>query len=62
LKLAEQLGHLPTWPEWEQASKDNPQLPSQWQVYRRFGGTDGAWKMFHYLLLEAQALNPESAQ
>lgn len=57
LKLAEQLGHLPSWSEWEQACEGDPELPSQWQVYRRFGGGDGAWKMFHYCLLEEQDAN-----
>ena len=55
LKLSRKLGHLPSWSDWEEACASNPSLPSQWQVYRRFGGGDGAWKMFHYCLLEAGA-------
>lgn len=55
VRLSEQLGHLPTWSDWEEACKADSSLPSQWQVYRRFGGGDGAWRMFHYCLLEAGA-------
>ena len=55
LKLSKELGHLPSWSEWEKASQADDRLPSQWQVYRRFGGGDGAWKLFHYCLLEAAA-------
>ena len=55
LKLSKELGHLPSWSEWEKASQADDRLPSQWQVYRRFGGGDGAWKLFHYCLLEASA-------
>jgi hypothetical protein len=52
LKLALQLGELPGWNEWIRARKEYPQMPSQWQVYRRFGGDAGAWKMFQYCLIE----------
>lgn len=55
LELSRSLGHLPTWRDWEEACASDPDLPSQWQVYRRFGGGDGAWRMFHYCLLEAGA-------
>lgn len=52
IRLSKKLGHLPSWSEWEKESSKDPTLPSQWQVYRRFGGGDGAWKMFHYCILE----------
>lgn len=55
VRLSGELGRLPTWSDWEEACKVDPSLPSQWQVYRRFGGGDGAWRMFHYCLLEAGA-------
>jgi len=52
LKLALQLGALPGWNDWIRAKKENPEMPSQWQVYRRFGGDAGAWQMFQYCLME----------
>lgn len=55
LALAQQLGHLPSWSEWEAAREADPEIPSQWQVYRRFGGGEGAWRLFTYYLLEAAA-------
>ena len=55
VELSAQLGHLPSWSEWTKAHKADPLLASEWQVYRRFGGGDGAWRMFHYCLLEAGA-------
>lgn len=52
LKLALQLEQLPGWNDWIRARKDHPDMPSQWQVYRRFGGDAGAWQMFQYCLME----------
>lgn len=52
LKLALQLGFLPGWNDWIRARKENQDMPSQWQVYRRFGGDAGAWQMFQYCLME----------
>jgi len=55
LQLAVQLGCLPAWNDWIQAREANPAMPSQWQVYRRFGGDAGAWRMFQYCLIEEGA-------
>jgi len=52
LKLAELLGRLPTWQDWRCARAGGRPLASEWQVWRRFGGRQGAWRMFHYHLLE----------
>jgi hypothetical protein len=46
--LALELGRLPGWNDWVAACERDPELPSQWQVYRRFGGEEGAWRLFNY--------------
>lgn len=46
------IGRLPAWNDWVAACKADPSLPSQWQVYRRFGGEEGAWRLFNYKTLE----------
>lgn len=53
VRLARQLGHPPSWTEWEEACQQDPSLPSRWQIYRRFGGGEGAWRMFTYEIIEA---------
>jgi len=55
LQMAVQLGRLPGWNDWVKACKEDKSLPSQWQVYRRFGGDAGAWKLFQYCLIEEGA-------
>ena len=55
LHMAVQLGRLPGWNDWVKACKADESLPSQWQVYRRFGGDAGAWKLFQYCLIEEGA-------
>ena len=55
LQLAVRLGRLPAWNDWIQARKEDAKMPSQWQVYRRFGGDAGAWRMFQYCLIEEGA-------
>jgi Homing endonuclease associated repeat len=45
-KLAERLRRLPSFDDWARARARDPRLPSQWQVYRLFGGGKGAWAAF----------------
>lgn len=55
VQMAVQLGRLPGWNDWVKACREDNNLPSQWQVYRRFGGDAGAWKIFQYCLIEEAA-------
>jgi hypothetical protein len=55
LTLAQALGRLPGWRDWADARTAQLSLASEWQVYRRFGGGEGAWRLFQYYLLEAAA-------
>lgn len=52
LELAEQLGMLPGWNDWIDWRKKKTDIPSEWQIYRRFGGSKDAWRFFQYLLYE----------
>lgn len=52
IALAKELGQLPGWNDWVHARKTKKDMPSEWQVYRRFGGSEGAWRMFTYYILE----------
>lgn len=44
--LAQRLRRLPSFDDWARARARDPQLPSEWQVYRLFGGRKGAWAAF----------------
>jgi len=44
--VARRLGRLPTFEDWTRARRTDPTLPSEWQVYRLFGGRKGAWAAF----------------
>ena len=46
VRLATRLRRLPTFEDWARERASNPQLPSEWQVYRLFGGRKGAWAAF----------------
>jgi hypothetical protein len=46
VRLATRLRRLPTFEDWARERASNPQLPSEWQVYRLFGGRTGAWAAF----------------
>jgi hypothetical protein len=46
VRLAKRLGRLPTFEEWARERSRNSRLPSEWQVYRLFGGRKGAWAAF----------------
>jgi hypothetical protein len=44
--LAQRLNRLPSFDDWAGARATDPRLPSEWQVYRLFGGGKGAWAAF----------------
>ena len=46
VRLAKRLRRLPSFDDWARARARDPQLPSEWQVYRLFGGAKGAWAAF----------------
>ena len=46
VRLAQRLRRLPTFEDWARERARNPRLPSEWQVYRLFGGRKGAWAAF----------------
>jgi hypothetical protein len=48
--LAQQLGRLPRFVDWAEARRADPQLLSEWQVYRMFDARRGAWSMFQFLV------------
>ena len=45
-RLAKRLGRSPSFDDWARARARDPRLPSEWQVYRLFGGRKGAWAAF----------------
>jgi len=48
--LAERLGRLPRFVDWAEARRANPELLSEWQVYRMFDARRGAWSTFQFLV------------
>jgi Homing endonuclease associated repeat len=48
--LAERLGRLPRFVDWAEARRADPQLLSEWQVYRMFDARRGAWSTFQFLV------------
>jgi hypothetical protein len=48
--LAQRLGRLPRFVDWAEARRADPQLLSEWQVYRMFDARRGAWSMFQFLV------------
>lgn len=44
--VARRLRRLPTFQDWARERARDPSLPSEWQVYRLFGGGKGAWAAF----------------
>ena len=51
-RLARELGRLPRFADWADARRADPQLLSEWQVYRLFDARRGAWSTFQFLLAE----------
>jgi hypothetical protein len=50
--LARQLGRLPRFADWAAARRENPGLPTEWQVYRLLDAGRGAWSAFQFLVRE----------
>jgi len=50
--LARQLVHLPKFADWKQARGTDPELLSEWQIYRMLEPHKGAWAAFQYLVRE----------
>jgi hypothetical protein len=50
--LARKLGHLPKFADWAAARRKDPELMSEWQVYRMLEPGSGAWATFQYLVRE----------
>ena len=47
-RVARRLRRLPRFADWAQASRRDPKLFTEWQVYRLFGAKRGAWARFQY--------------
>ena len=52
VRLAWRLKRLPKFADWAEARKDDASLFTEWQVYRMFDATRGAWATFQYLVRE----------
>jgi Homing endonuclease associated repeat len=50
--LARRLGRLPKMADWASARRNDPELLSEWQVYRLLDVPRGAWTAFQYLVRE----------
>ena len=50
--LARELGRLPKFADWKAARQKDPDLMSEWQVYRMLEPGGGAWATFQYLVRE----------
>jgi hypothetical protein len=50
--LARELGRLPKFADWKTARQKDPDLMSEWQVYRMLEPGGGAWATFQYLVRE----------
>jgi hypothetical protein len=48
--LAQRLGRLPRFVDWAEARRADPELLSEWQVYRMFDARRGAWSTFQFLV------------
>ena len=51
-EVARRLGRLPKFADWAEARRSDESLLSEWQIYRMFEGTRGAWAAFQYLVRE----------
>jgi hypothetical protein len=50
--LARRLGRLPKFSDWSDARRGDPNLLTEWQVYRMFDARRGAWSTFQFLIRE----------
>lgn len=53
--LARRLGRLPRFADWREARLADPDLLTEWQVYRLFEAGRGAWASLQYLVRERLA-------
>jgi hypothetical protein len=51
--LAHALGRAPTFADWRRARASQPELLSEWQVYRLFAQGRGGWEAFRAAVSEA---------
>jgi hypothetical protein len=52
VELARRLRRLPKFTDWAAARRADPQLLTEWQVYRMFEARRGAWSTFQFLIRE----------
>jgi hypothetical protein len=52
VELARSLGRLPKFADWGAARRDDPEMLTEWQVYRMFEARRGAWATFQFLVRE----------
>jgi hypothetical protein len=62
VRVARRLHRLPTFHDWARARRSDPRLPSEWQVYRLFGGGRGAWARFRKRIERRLASEPRPAR
>ena len=50
--IARKIGRLPKFSDWKDARQTDPDLMSEWQVYRMLEPGGGAWATFQFLVRE----------
>ncbi len=50
--LAIRIGRLPKFSDWANARRTEPNMLTEWQVYRMFDARRGAWSTFQFLIRE----------
>jgi hypothetical protein len=50
--IARKIGRLPKFSDWKDARQSDPDLMSEWQVYRMLEPGGGAWATFQFLVRE----------
>src|SRR6187401_222027 len=50
--IAREIGRLPKFSDWKDARQNDPELMSEWQVYRMLEPGGGAWATFQFLVRE----------
>jgi hypothetical protein len=48
VRVSRRLKRLPRFVDWAEASRRDPKLLTEWQVYRLFGAKRGAWARFQF--------------
>jgi hypothetical protein len=51
-EIARNVGRLPKFADWKVARRRDPELLSEWQVYRMLEPGGGAWSTFQFLVRE----------